>query len=418
MPAPSPASTVIGLNPDGSIQWPATRRRHHGDAQHPRPPGRAAGHRSHGLAAALLGRPHPAGPGHAAICPVVVVTRQIHSPAGGIRYFALVAAIGLILAALVAAALARRFTRPLAAAVAATRRIASGDLDAKVAPRPERGPGIRPTGRIDQHHGGQSGPGPGPGAAVPPVGLPRAADAADLDPGLRRRGDRRGHRRPDGGRPGHQRRSGPARAAGPGPARPGPAGCRPLLPRPRDGRLLRRGPAGGRRIPAPGRRARARTDRRPRVRRPAVGACRRRPARPDHGQPPGERGLLRRRTGWWWAWGRRPAGRRRGWPTTGRASRRTSWPRSSSVISSPTGSAGGGRGRASVWPSCPNWPPHGSLRAGRVPVVDGRGTRMVVWLRPPHLPDDPEPTAGADLPPASGEPPDPTPASTETTGRK
>ena len=86
---------------------------------------------------------------------------------------------------------------PLAAAVAATRRIASGDLDAKVASRPERGPGVRPTGRVDQHHGGQPGSGPGPGAAVPPVGLPRAADAADLDPGLRRRGDRRGHRRSD-----------------------------------------------------------------------------------------------------------------------------------------------------------------------------------------------------------------------------
>jgi len=64
--------------------------------------------------------------------PVLVVTRQIHNPAGGLRYFAIVAAIGLIMAAAVAAALARRFARPLTAAVTATRRIASGDLDARI----------------------------------------------------------------------------------------------------------------------------------------------------------------------------------------------------------------------------------------------------------------------------------------------
>ena len=72
--------------------------------------------------------------------PVLVVTRQIHSPAGGLRYFALVAAIGLVLAALVAAALARRFTRPLVAAVAATRQIAAGDLDATIPVTPGEDP--------------------------------------------------------------------------------------------------------------------------------------------------------------------------------------------------------------------------------------------------------------------------------------
>ncbi len=64
--------------------------------------------------------------------PVLVVTRQIHDPADGFRYFFLVGVIGLLVAALVAALLARRFTRPLVDAVAATRRIASGDLDATV----------------------------------------------------------------------------------------------------------------------------------------------------------------------------------------------------------------------------------------------------------------------------------------------
>ncbi|MGH9081588.1 MAG: sensor histidine kinase [Acidimicrobiales bacterium] len=64
--------------------------------------------------------------------PVLVITRQIHNPVSGLRYFALVGAIALVLAALVAAGLARRLTRPLDAAVHTTRRIASGDLDATV----------------------------------------------------------------------------------------------------------------------------------------------------------------------------------------------------------------------------------------------------------------------------------------------
>ncbi len=67
-----------------------------------------------------------------AYTPVLVVTRQAHDPANGLQYFGLVSAVGLVIAALVAAGLARRFTRPVVAAVGATRRIASGDLDAKV----------------------------------------------------------------------------------------------------------------------------------------------------------------------------------------------------------------------------------------------------------------------------------------------
>jgi signal transduction histidine kinase len=64
--------------------------------------------------------------------PVLVITRPIHNPASGLRYFVWVGIIALAVAALVAAGLARRFTRPLSAAVATTRRIASGDLDATV----------------------------------------------------------------------------------------------------------------------------------------------------------------------------------------------------------------------------------------------------------------------------------------------
>ena len=64
--------------------------------------------------------------------PVLVVTRQIRSPVNGIRYFGLIALAAAVAGALVAAALARRFTRPLVAAVETTERIAFGDLDARV----------------------------------------------------------------------------------------------------------------------------------------------------------------------------------------------------------------------------------------------------------------------------------------------
>ena len=64
--------------------------------------------------------------------PVLVVTRQIHSPINGLRYFGFIGIGAALVAALVAAALARRVTRPLVAAVDTTGRIAAGDLDARV----------------------------------------------------------------------------------------------------------------------------------------------------------------------------------------------------------------------------------------------------------------------------------------------
>ena len=64
--------------------------------------------------------------------PVLVVTRQIHGPVNGLRLFGVIGLVAAAAAALVAAALARRFTRPLVAAVDTTGRIASGDLDARV----------------------------------------------------------------------------------------------------------------------------------------------------------------------------------------------------------------------------------------------------------------------------------------------
>lgn len=72
--------------------------------------------------------------------PVLVVTRQIHIPVNGVRYFGFIGLGAVVSAALVAAALARRFTQPVVAAVAATGRIAAGDLDARVAVGPHEVP--------------------------------------------------------------------------------------------------------------------------------------------------------------------------------------------------------------------------------------------------------------------------------------
>jgi signal transduction histidine kinase len=72
--------------------------------------------------------------------PVLIVSRQVDSPVNGIRYFGFIGLIGVAAAAIVAAALARRFSRPVVAAVDTTRRIASGDLDARVEVRPHEDP--------------------------------------------------------------------------------------------------------------------------------------------------------------------------------------------------------------------------------------------------------------------------------------
>ncbi len=72
--------------------------------------------------------------------PVLVITRQIPNPVDGLRYFAVVGAIALVIAALVAAGLARKLTRPLVSAVQTTRQIASGDLDATVPVAPHDDP--------------------------------------------------------------------------------------------------------------------------------------------------------------------------------------------------------------------------------------------------------------------------------------
>jgi signal transduction histidine kinase len=131
---------VVALYPDGTIGGPAlptgitAAQLDISALQNGR---QVSGHTSSHLAYSAIPTPFVR---VTAYMPVLVVTRQIHDPADGLRYFALVGALGLALAAVVAAALARRFTRPLLAAVTATRRIASGDLDATVPRTPHEDP--------------------------------------------------------------------------------------------------------------------------------------------------------------------------------------------------------------------------------------------------------------------------------------
>jgi len=68
--------------------------------------------------------------------PVLAVTRHIKSPVNGLGYFVLVAAAAAVVAAAVAAVLARRISTPLVRAVDTTRRIAQGDLSAQVEVHP------------------------------------------------------------------------------------------------------------------------------------------------------------------------------------------------------------------------------------------------------------------------------------------
>lgn len=62
----------------------------------------------------------------------IVTERSVKSPGGGAIYFLAIAGGALAIAAVVAAFLSKRFTRPLVGAVETTERIAAGDLEAKV----------------------------------------------------------------------------------------------------------------------------------------------------------------------------------------------------------------------------------------------------------------------------------------------
>jgi signal transduction histidine kinase len=130
---------VVALNPDGSIRGtlPSNLVASQLNVASLQAGKQTTGHTRSLLAYSAI---PTSVPGAIGAEPVLVVTRQIRNPVSGGRYFALIGAVALALAALMAAALARRFTRPLVAAVATTRRIASGDLDATVPVRPREDP--------------------------------------------------------------------------------------------------------------------------------------------------------------------------------------------------------------------------------------------------------------------------------------
>jgi two-component system OmpR family sensor kinase len=64
--------------------------------------------------------------------PLLVATRRVRSPVNGLGYFVVVALVALGAAGLLGSLLARRFAAPVLAVVAATRRIAAGELDVRV----------------------------------------------------------------------------------------------------------------------------------------------------------------------------------------------------------------------------------------------------------------------------------------------
>jgi two-component system sensor histidine kinase BaeS len=71
---------------------------------------------------------------------VLVATRTVRNPVDGLLYFLLVAGGALLVAAVVASGLARRISAPLVRAVATTRQLAGGDLTARVPVNPHDDP--------------------------------------------------------------------------------------------------------------------------------------------------------------------------------------------------------------------------------------------------------------------------------------
>jgi signal transduction histidine kinase len=125
------ALTVVRLRPDGSLKGalPSGLTRSDLSVGELQAGHQVSGHLGQTLVFTAVPTPIANSGG---VLPVVVATRTARDPTTGLRYFLLVGAIALVLAAVVAAVLSRRFTRPLEAAAATTARIAAGDLDATV----------------------------------------------------------------------------------------------------------------------------------------------------------------------------------------------------------------------------------------------------------------------------------------------
>ena len=101
----------------------------------------------------------------------VVLTRQLPSAGGGVGFFLLAAALALMIAAVVGDRLGHRIAKPLEDAEAATRRIATGDLEARVPGVTDRRSGIGFLDDVDQRHGREPGTPARPRTQVSVVGI-------------------------------------------------------------------------------------------------------------------------------------------------------------------------------------------------------------------------------------------------------
>ncbi len=175
------------------------------------------------------------------VTPVLVLAEDVNTrPFGGSGLAVLgAAAIALGIAAFVAAYLARRMTRPLAAMETTARSIAGGDLSARVDTTDVPDDELASLAHAINAMAADLDVARGARARLPPQRVARPAHAVDLDPRLRR-GHRRRHRRGQG-RPHPGRRRDlvgvpPAGTPRRRPARPRPPRRAPVLAASRPGR--------------------------------------------------------------------------------------------------------------------------------------------------------------------------------------
>jgi len=142
--------TLVGLAPSGSLQdipSPLVARLMSVDAL--RAGETVAGNVGHVVFVAQpldlsLAQRHALGDGLAVSdVRVLVVTRHVANPVNGVAYFVLVAGVVLLAGVVVAAFLARRISAPIVRAVDATREMAGGNLDATIPVRPGEYPELK-----------------------------------------------------------------------------------------------------------------------------------------------------------------------------------------------------------------------------------------------------------------------------------
>ena len=183
--------------------------------------------------------------------------------------------------------LSRGVVRPVRRLAEASGRLAEGEAGVTVTPEGPRE--LRELASVLQRHERQADEGAGDRAGLPALGQPRAQDAVDLDPRLRR-GHRRRHRQAARGGCRDRRRVESPRTAGRRPAGLGADAQERLHRAPRDGRSG--GADAGCRAPLRRHGARRRLDASPQDRRGRLGRRRQRPGAPGRLQSGRERDPL------------------------------------------------------------------------------------------------------------------------------